>query len=53
MASYRPEPSIKYIKRNACALAGSKSWYNEFVLLTFGAALRLATPVEAALEVAL
>ena len=53
MVLHRLEPSSKYIEGKAYALAGSESWYNEFVFLTSCTALRSATSVDAALEVAL
>ena len=48
MVSCRPLPSGKCIKGKDCGPAGSNYYYNDYVLITSGAALRSATPVETA-----
>ena len=53
MTFCRPHTLSTCIKGKACAPVGSNSYYIEFVLPTSGAALRLATPVKVAPEVAI
>ena len=52
MAICRPVLLSNCIEGKACVPVRSNSYYNEFVLATSGTASTLATPVEAALEVA-
>ena len=52
MVSHRPFPSSECIEGKACLLVGSNYYYNDLLLLTSGAALRLVTSVKAALKVA-